>query len=1200
MADVFISHVEEDAQLAELLAHALEAAGFTTWYYERDSVGGVSYLLQSMNAIEQSQAVLLLISRDSLSSNQVTTEVIHAHESNKAFVPILVDITHVEFQTRQPEWRAAIGAATTLPIQGRDLALVIPRIIAGLRALGVGSKPMISTGEVAAEQAPEVEHHIDSPKTSKDVFISYSSKDNEIATVVCRIFEENGISFWIDFKDIPAGQKWPAEIVEAIQECKVFLLILSIHANESPQVDREITKAGERKPPPLFYCLKLDYSNPSNLLSYFISYVQWTHAQEPPIDKHVSFLVESIKESLGKDPPPPSPPSQKSVFVGREQEIRKLQQHLTKTKGNHFQFILISGEEGMGKTALVENFLLKQIGSNAKNKVARGKCNKDTIPLSPFVDVLLDLYQIGQASTDPQQKKDQYETLALLLKDIAPIWSNLLLSIYTKQIKNMETSQEYLFFEFQKVITNIANNCILEIFLDDYQWMDNLSASLLLYLCKNLSDNSIYIFLTFRPSSLEERRDLLEIKHEIVLKGGIELPELIEGISVKDYVNNRFSPNDFPSAFVDTIQQKTEGLPIFVQYLFDWLIENDSIVLEKNAIGKKCWHTVDPSSSLERIPETIYQLISNRLNIMEENLREILYCGSIEGEDFTAQIIARVQKLDELKLGFNLEDLEKHYRFIHSGEERSLGLQTYLSLYHFAHRIVRDCIYDRLSTHLKRLLHLRVGESLEELYRDQLSLVAPQLATHFQIAHLPEKACHYYVLASQTAYNRFAWRDALEFAKKGFQLANTLTTDSSRKWKTEALLAWAASTVTSDEHKAVFPILDEEVIAASADENSRSYLLKLQLALIRILYFQNDNKVLSEGKKCLELAKTTGSLEEIYNVLDWLADILSDNLSRYQEAIKANQEKLDIAKQIGEAWREADALYSLSWCYVNLGKYAKVIEYAEKSIDLINQLADVGLYAQATSFRCLGLGYFGQGNYSASVDMQKKALSFFLQFSDKRLMAWILRELGRSYHVWQHFQEAEDLYLQCLNLAGEVGGEEELYWSRLDLFDLALDQNDLSKAAVSLQLAEPLLDKNNFEDYFDYCIALAKLRIRQGLFKDAMESLNEAEKRLVDTDSDLFSIQLYVMRGLLFYEERDHQNAIKSLVQGLELSESLSAEVWMAVINEHLGSTYLSFGENDLAKRYLSKALELRQKMGHDWLFADILRKLEFSKNSPG
>jgi hypothetical protein len=135
--DVFISHVEEDREVALELADALDAAGYSTWCYERDTIPGPSYLLQTSRAIEQSRAVVVLISPDSLGSHQVTSEVVRAHEEVRPFIPLLLGISREEFGARQPEWREAIGSAATLDLPPGGVPDVVPRIVDGLTALGV-------------------------------------------------------------------------------------------------------------------------------------------------------------------------------------------------------------------------------------------------------------------------------------------------------------------------------------------------------------------------------------------------------------------------------------------------------------------------------------------------------------------------------------------------------------------------------------------------------------------------------------------------------------------------------------------------------------------------------------------------------------------------------------------------------------------------------------------------------------------------------------------------------------------------------------------------------------------------------------------------------------------------------------------------------------------------------------------------------
>jgi len=67
-----------------------------------------------------------VISPHSLGSRQVTNEVVRAGESNKEFIPVRRDITHIEFQNRQPEWREAVGAAGSIRIPQEGAAGILP------------------------------------------------------------------------------------------------------------------------------------------------------------------------------------------------------------------------------------------------------------------------------------------------------------------------------------------------------------------------------------------------------------------------------------------------------------------------------------------------------------------------------------------------------------------------------------------------------------------------------------------------------------------------------------------------------------------------------------------------------------------------------------------------------------------------------------------------------------------------------------------------------------------------------------------------------------------------------------------------------------------------------------------------------------------------------------------------------------------
>jgi hypothetical protein len=137
MAQFFISHAKEDLAITVEVAQGLERAGYTTWYYERDSVPGPSYLDQVGRAIEEASAIVIVLSATSLESNHVNNEVVRAYESRLPFLPLLNGIAHVDLQRRQPTLRQALGASTTIQVPPDGIGSIIPRLVAGAEMLGI-------------------------------------------------------------------------------------------------------------------------------------------------------------------------------------------------------------------------------------------------------------------------------------------------------------------------------------------------------------------------------------------------------------------------------------------------------------------------------------------------------------------------------------------------------------------------------------------------------------------------------------------------------------------------------------------------------------------------------------------------------------------------------------------------------------------------------------------------------------------------------------------------------------------------------------------------------------------------------------------------------------------------------------------------------------------------------------------------------
>ena len=125
-----------------------------------------------------------------------------------------------------------------------------------------------------------------------DVFISYPHQDKAVADAACAKLEATGIRCWIAPRDISPSAEWAASIVEAIDECRVMVLIFSTHANRSKQVHREVQQAFDGEKPVVPF--RIENINPEKTLRYYMASVHWLDALTPPLEGHLQELAASV------------------------------------------------------------------------------------------------------------------------------------------------------------------------------------------------------------------------------------------------------------------------------------------------------------------------------------------------------------------------------------------------------------------------------------------------------------------------------------------------------------------------------------------------------------------------------------------------------------------------------------------------------------------------------------------------------------------------------------------------------------------------------------------------------------------------------------------------------------------------------------------------------------------------------------------
>ena len=157
-----------------------------------------------------------------------------------------------------------------------------------------------------------------------DAFISYSSQDKPAANAACAVLESAGVRCWIAPRDIMAGGEYGAAIVEAIDRCRVMVLIFSSSANNSGQIRREIERAVSKGVP--IVPLRIEQVVPTKSMEYFLGAIHWLDALTPPLETHLQKLAETVKalldaQNAARDAPAEPSARDKSSYASQRELV---------------------------------------------------------------------------------------------------------------------------------------------------------------------------------------------------------------------------------------------------------------------------------------------------------------------------------------------------------------------------------------------------------------------------------------------------------------------------------------------------------------------------------------------------------------------------------------------------------------------------------------------------------------------------------------------------------------------------------------------------------------------------------------------------------------------------------------------------------------------------------------------------------------
>jgi|SRR5579862_1780267 len=465
-------------------------------------------------------------------------------------------------------------------------------------------------------------------------------------------------------------------------------------------------------------------------------------------------------------------PDAAEVFVGRESEIKRLDDLLAQAAGGSGKVALITGEPGIGKTSLADEFLRRARRTQPGLLISRGRCVEQYgtgEAYLPFLDA------IGTMIAGAGR-----ERVANALRTYAPTWCLQMPAAFasTGELERIKrdtigATKERMLREMGDALGALAAGSLVVLVLEDLHWADPSSIDLLRHLCQRIGSSHLMLVGTFRPEEVERGSHPLKsyklemMTHKLCVE--IALDSLTRE-HVGAYLNAQFSPNDFPPEFAAMVYEKTEGHSLFATSAVHFLAERGDIHRVDHH-----WTLARPLSAMNvAVPENVRGMIGKKLESLGEDDQQMLRYASVQGEEFHSTVLAAMLGADEVAVDERLARLEKVHHLIRALGEEELPDGSLSTRYRFAHSLYHDVLYGGLVTKRRVALHRQAGEQLLARHRDQAQRIASPLATHFELGREFEKAVDYLVQAADNATKLYANAEAEEYYSRALVLVEKL------------------------------------------------------------------------------------------------------------------------------------------------------------------------------------------------------------------------------------------------------------------------------------------------------------------------------------------------------------------------------------------------------------------------------------------
>jgi class 3 adenylate cyclase/tetratricopeptide (TPR) repeat protein len=537
-------------------------------------------------------------------------------------------------------------------------------------------------------------------------------------------------------------------------------------------------------------------------------------------------------------------PSTLTRFLGREDELGRLESLLQRAELGGGQALGVVGEAGVGKSRLMWEFtrssrtrgwLLLELPSVSYTKPT---------PYAPVTTMLQAYFQIepGDDATAIRTKVTE-RTLALDPQMPWAVPAFLALGNIPSDDRGWAeleppARRRRIFAAVTRIVLHEAGHRPVLVLVENLHWADSETEALVEALAGEVRDARVLLLASYRP---EYRPRWRELHHA----GELRLEPLASG-DAEALLAEVLGPGADVQPVARILVERTAGNALFLEESVRTLIENEVLVGVHGA-----YRLAKPLASVQ-IPDRVQAVLAARIDRLPEDRKSFLQASAVIGKDLPFPLLQALAGLPVDQLMGNLADLEEK-QFL-----RTASLYPDLT-YSFRHSLTHDVVYSSLLKEQRRGLHARIVDALEALYPDRRVEHVERLAHHALGAELWFEAVGYLQEAAAKAAARSANREAVTFLEQALGALGHLA--ESRETSAQAI------DVRLDLRPPLLQLgrleeikgLSEEAATMAAQIGDEARQARAYSYLINYHYLRGEpNRALEYGERCLAIAERLG------------------------------------------------------------------------------------------------------------------------------------------------------------------------------------------------------------------------------------------------------------------------------------------------------------------------------------------------------